>query len=336
VTERAKTSREPNRLVAESQLTNAPASSTDDEFKLSGIRSDRRTLVPAIGRAVAVLDAIMENHGEALSLAELARQLQVPKSSLANICREMVAERLLQRIGNSYRLGPKLAILGAVFLSSVDLVREFQDACLAHLPPIGQTVKLSVLGDHGDTIYLSRYDSTGPANLVFDFGVQQPAHCTSSGKAMLACLPEDEFEKWTKERRTLTRSTHNSIGTLDALRAELEKIRSSGVSFDAEECHVGVFCVGTALANTADSSDLLGLSFVMLSQHATEDMVARISDEVRKLAKELSVRLGGSYLTLPQLMTIERQQPSRPDAARPNRSARSTRPLGARAAKAIS
>ena len=204
-------------------------------------------------------------------------------------------------MGNSYRLGAKLAQLGAVFLSSVDLVREFQDACITHNPPAGQTTKLAVLGDHGDTIYLSRHDPIRPASLIFDFGVQQPAHCTSSGKAMLACLPEEEFLAWSEERGERPPTRH-SLGTLAALRDELEIIRTSGVAFDAEECHDGVFCVGTALANLNDPSDVLGLSFVILRQQATDEVVANLSSEITRIAEELSARLGGGYLTLSQLM----------------------------------
>ena len=270
--------------------------------------NDRRPLVPAISRAAAVLDAIMENGGEALSLAELARQLRVPKSSLGNVCHQLVAERLLRRVENTYRLGPKLAGLGAVFLSSVDFAREFQDACMNHVPAIAQTTKLAVLGDHGDTIYLSRYDPIRPASLVIDTSVQQPAHCTASGKAMLACLPEDDFSKWIKDRGHLHGSTKNSIGAVGALRDEVDKIRLTGIAFDAEECHDGVFCVGTALASENDPTDVLGLSFALLAQQATGELVEHLTGEITRLATELAGRLGGGYLALTQFPSTRTQR----------------------------
>ncbi len=264
-------------------------------------RETRKVLVPAISRAAAVLDAIMENGGESLSLAELARELRVPKSSLGNVCRELVAERLLLRIGNDYRLGPKLAALGAVFLASVDFVREFQNACMTHEPAIVYTTKLAVLGDHGDTIYLSRYDPTRPASLVIDVSVQQPAHCTASGKALLACLPGPEFSAWVGDREALVHATRNSIGSIAQLRREIGKIRASGIALDEEECHEGVYCVATALANFADPSGGLGISFALLSQQATEEAVGVLRAEVTALATELASRLGGGYVPLAQL-----------------------------------
>jgi DNA-binding IclR family transcriptional regulator len=248
-----------------------------------------------------VLDAIMENGGEALSLADLARELRVPKSSLGNVCRELVAERLLLRIGNDYRLGPKLAALGAVFLASVDFVREFQDACITLEPPILHTTKLAVLGDHGDTIYLSRYDPTRPASLVIDVSVQQPAHCTASGKALLACLPEADFSLWAGDREDLGRATGNSIGSIAQLRREIGKIRTSGIALDVEECHEGVYCVATALASVSDPAGGLGLSFALLSQQASEEAVEVLQVQITKLAAELALRLGGGYVPLAQL-----------------------------------
>ena len=276
----------------------------------------RKVLVPAVSRAAAVLDAIMDNGGEALSLADLARELRVPKSSLGNVCHELVAERLLLRIGNTYRLGPKLAALGAVFLASVDFVREFQDACMTHEPPIPHTAKLAVLGDHGDTIYLSRYDPARPASLVIDVSVQQPAHCTASGKALLACLPDSDFSKWADERESLVRSTPNSIGTIAQLRQEIEKIRASGIALDVEECHEGVYCVATALANISDPSDGLGISFAMLSQQATDEVVSELGLQISHLAAELASRLGGGYVPLAKLASasggIDSERRTRP------------------------
>ncbi|NIH82287.1 substrate-binding domain-containing protein [Amycolatopsis viridis] len=68
--------------------------------------------MPAVSRAMAVLDDIARN-GPA-TLANLARRLALPKSSLLGICQALVEERLLaQDLGGRYTLGLAVAELAA-------------------------------------------------------------------------------------------------------------------------------------------------------------------------------------------------------------------------------
>lgn len=61
-----------------------------------------------------VLEAVVAERSP-LSLAELARRLELPKSSVLNICTTLVSERMLLRgQDGSYRLGSKIVELGAV------------------------------------------------------------------------------------------------------------------------------------------------------------------------------------------------------------------------------
>jgi ribose transport system substrate-binding protein len=73
--------------------------------------------VPAVTRAVALLDAVAaSNNG--LTLSDIARSLEAPKSSLFNICEALVAERLLRRdaVGR-YRIGVRIAEFAAAQLN---------------------------------------------------------------------------------------------------------------------------------------------------------------------------------------------------------------------------
>ncbi|MEA4944824.1 MAG: substrate-binding domain-containing protein, partial [Propionicimonas sp.] len=69
--------------------------------------------VPAVDRAVTILDQVARD-GRPLQLAELTRQVALPKSTVFAVCQALVAERLLSRgVDGSYRLGPAVAELAA-------------------------------------------------------------------------------------------------------------------------------------------------------------------------------------------------------------------------------
>jgi DNA-binding IclR family transcriptional regulator len=254
--------------------------------------------VPAVARAAAAMDAVLANGGDPISLSDLARRIGVPKSSMANICSQLVAERLLLRVDGMYRLGPKLAALGAVYLASVDVVREFQSICADRDPSLATTAKLASLGEHGEVVYLARHDIARPSALSLDVRVQQPAHCTASGKAILASLPDEDVAAWLKASSPLVGRTAKSITDGAALWAAIAEARERGFAVDDEECIDGVVCVGTAISTKDDTGEPLGLSLVLLQQHAVKDRLNTLAGEVRRLSAALVDRLGRGYQLL--------------------------------------
>ena len=94
---------------------------------------EMRSLAPAVTRAAAILDLLAENGSVAAGPSELARRLGLPKSSIANICGALADAGFVRRVGTGFTLGRKLAELGGAYLTSVDLVQEFYEAC-AELP----------------------------------------------------------------------------------------------------------------------------------------------------------------------------------------------------------
>jgi len=258
----------------------------------------RGALVPAVARAAAAMDALLANAGDPMSLSDLARRLGIPKSSMSNICSQLVEERLLLRVDGMYRLGPKLAALGAVYLASVDVVREFQSVCSERDPGLAATAKLAALGEHGEVVYLARHDVARPSGLVMDIRVQQPAHCTASGKAILACLPDEAVARWLQACSPLVRRTANTITDAQALWAVIADARERGFAVDDEECIEGVVCVGTAISTKDDTGEVLGLSLALLKQHAAGSRLSALAAEVRRLSLALVDRLGRGYQVL--------------------------------------
>ncbi len=253
--------------------------------------ADAGVLVPAVRRAARILDVIMERHGEPVCLTELGRILDIPKSSTLNICSELVENRILRRVDGQYSLGPKLATLGAMYLAGVDVVREFHHICNVRNPEIQETLKLSILGDHGQVVFLARDDAAQPSRLSLDTRVQQPANCTAAGKAMLASLSPEELNEWIDNRAELPGLTNRSITSVAKLRKELARVRNQQFAVERGECVDGINCVGIAVRNTNDNA-LYGLSFAMLEQWATDEHVAFLGEELNRIGADLSVLLG--------------------------------------------
>ena len=248
--------------------------------------ADTESLAPAVTRAAAILDVLAENGSVAAGPSELARRLGLPKSSIANICGALADAGFVRRVGTGFTLGRKLAELGGAYLTSVDLVQEFYEAC-AELPTGSEeTVQLAVL-DGTEMTYLARHDGKQPVRLTSQIGRRLPASVTATGKAALASIDEAEVRR-RFQGQELPTLTARSLATVDALVAELATVRERGYAMDDEETVEGVVCFGIAVPGRRPGEGPYAASITLLKVRATDERVPALLDDLRLLAGRMS------------------------------------------------
>jgi IclR family KDG regulon transcriptional repressor len=177
---------------------------------------------------------------ESIGVSELARRLALGKSGVHRLLTTLVSEGLLEqdpRTGG-YRLGIVMFELGEAVKVHLDL-HAAAGPVLAHLrEQIGESSQVGVL-DGVEVVYVDRLESAHSLRLFTETGRRVPAHCTSSGKVLLAYCPEHEREALLA-RGPLPRLTPHTIVDPDALRAELAGVRARGWAEAVDEREIGV------------------------------------------------------------------------------------------------
>src|SRR5207249_4368091 len=93
----------------------------------------------------------------------------------------------------------------------------------------GETVFLGALASDGrSVVYVDKVESEQIIRYAAGVGDRRPLHATSSGKAILAFLPEEQREEILRSL-ALARHTERTVTSLSALRASLGEIRRTGV-----------------------------------------------------------------------------------------------------------
>ncbi|WP_082308226.1 IclR family transcriptional regulator [Achromobacter sp. DMS1] len=239
----------------------------------------KKTLAPAVERAIRILTLLESAPQHRFGVSEIARTLDVPKSTVLNICDALVDGQLVRRTEDGYQLGRRLVQLGSAYVSSVHLVREFYDVCRMASPDIESMIQLAVLSDGLDVIYLARqdYNSGLQLGLRAEIGRRTPANCTGIGKALLAALPIHELETRLAGVRTLPTLTEKSIATPGELRERLDAIRKTGYSLDDEEVLPGVSCIARCASTLHREDGLVAVSITSRKETCTPE-----ADEKRK------------------------------------------------------
>jgi len=254
------------------------------------VQGAERSVAPAVARAVAILELLAENVAVPLGLSEIARRLDIPKSSVANLCAALVDSGLLVRRDGGFSLGRKLAELGGAYLASADQVREFRDACRSLTAAAEETVQLAVL-DQMEVVYVARHDGRQLIRLVSEIGRRLPASCTAAGKAALATLSPAALADSLRELTRLPVLTTHSCQLSSDLLVDLEATRRRGYAIDDEETADGVVCFAVAVPERLGLGPSAGpwaVSVALLKARATDERRDQLVRDLRELSQRLA------------------------------------------------
>jgi DNA-binding IclR family transcriptional regulator len=157
----------------------------------------------------------------------------------------------------AYRAGAALAEIGLA------IVRE--DGVRAHLRPymerlrdeLNETLQLVVL-QGAQCLFIETTESHRALRTASRVGITVPAHCLSSGKALLAELSPNRLHALYPEP-DLPLATARSLKTFDGLMEELEGVRERGYATNFGESEEEIGSVGVAV-HDADGQPRAGLA----------------------------------------------------------------------------
>ena len=242
------------------------------------------TPAPAVLRAVSVLETIARTEGEHPRVADIARALELPKSSTTNILAALVEAGLVRRIGSGHALGPMTVELASAFLRTDDPVNRFRDF-VPVLPALSEeTAQLATL-DRSDVGYLARHDGRQPITLTSGIGQRLPASSTALGKAMLSQLTDSALTGLFNG--PLPQLTERSHRTWETLRNDLMETRERGYALDDEEAAPNVVCL--AVAVPSQSGDLsYAVSTTLFKNRLDDSLRERLFRDLGLLAGYLA------------------------------------------------
>jgi IclR family acetate operon transcriptional repressor len=250
--------------------------------------AERDSSVRSVDRAVGILDVLAQ--GGWRTGAEVARALGVHRSTSLRLLGTLERHGLVERDSKSakYRLGPRIPQLASVVTGESDLREVARPVCEVLAAALGETVTLDVLA--GDEI-VPIEQATGSTSVVSVnwLGRRTAAHCTASGKVILAFGPE------TVRRRMLAaplhRSTPHTITDRAQLEAQLDTARQQGFARTFGELEVGLDAIAAPVyaagGEVVAAIDVSGPSHRLRSDDRPE--LARLTLEA---AADLSHRLG--------------------------------------------
>lgn len=204
-----------------------------------------------VDRAFTVLRATAAGTG--LTLSEIARETNLPKSTTLRLLTALERNNAVTRIGQRYRLGALAHELDPIPTSPrYERVRRVLTPFLAHLfEATRATVHLATM-HRDEVVYLNKLHGPRPIPSPSRIGGGLPAYCTGVGKAMLA-FDEDAAERVASG--PMVAWTDTTLTSADALAVELAEIRRRRRALDHAELTPGLYCVAAPVFDNNDGDN---------------------------------------------------------------------------------
>jgi DNA-binding IclR family transcriptional regulator len=257
------------------------------------LTDDRQANSPqSVTRVLHILEALCASRTP-VSLADLSRDLDTPKSSMAALLRGLVVAGFVVASEGTYRLGAGAFGLGSALiearrqLHSSDLVREGMRRLSERT---GETILFAVRDTDAETMtYVDIIESQKSVRFSVCVGDRRPLYCTSGGRALLAAGTDEGVRRYLKQLKPerLTASTETDKRRLADV---IAKAREAGVAQTVDQASDGV--IGTAAAIRDATGTAIGALIVAAPSSRQQRSVAELANLTLEHATAISRSLG--------------------------------------------
>lgn len=247
---------------------------------------------PKVKSADRVLDIFELFTGEkdSYTLSEIAKELNMPFSSTHQLLQNMLSRGYLESdsSGKFFHLGYKLFEIRVQHRKNTSLTEQFFYVAGKMVEELNESVFLGVRS-HDKVVYIAEKQVPQPFRFSTTLGSVLPLHASASGKILLSRLSEDQLDLL-YPGKNLEPFTATTISSLDALKAELDKVRSDEIAYNRGESIEGVNCIAGPIFDM-EGQIVASVSVSIPEIRITDELWDKAHYWVRRSCQEITNRM---------------------------------------------
>ena len=228
-------------------------------------------------------------------MSEASRYLGVASSTAHRILAMLQYRGFVRQdpATKEYRPGPALTRLAFTLFDRIDIQGTAAPVIRALGERLRETVHVGVL--EGPTVrFIAAAEGPQAVRVATRVAQTMPAHCSATGKVMLAQLAEPELHQLLPEEN-LERTTRYSISSRTELEAELSRIRDRGYAASREESEEGVASVAVLIPLHAPGMRM-ALNAAAPLHRLSPSQYPLVATILREAAEDLAHQLTGKVV----------------------------------------
>ncbi|MEE6139597.1 IclR family transcriptional regulator [Mycobacterium sp. 050128] len=226
-----------------------------------------------------------------IRLSEATRYLGVASSTAHRLLAMLTYRGFVRQdpVSKAYLPGPSLTGVAFAIFGRIDIQGSATPIMRALSDQLRETTHVGML-DGANVRFVAAVEGPAAVRVASRLGRTMPAHCTSTGKVMLAQLSQPQLHALLPDEQ-LERITARSIASRAELEAELARIRERGYAINREESEEGVASVAVPIPTRAPGLRL-ALNAAAPQHRLDGAQHASVAAALVKAAKEIGDQLG--------------------------------------------
>ena len=248
--------------------------------------------VPAVDRAIRVLE-LLSVAPQGLSLAQLASQTTVPKSTMFRILHTLHQHQIILEDTERklFTLGMKVLRWGNAALERID----YKAIAHPHLVKLAEETRESfylALLDQDEVILVDRVDTPEVWKMVARLGQRSPFHCTATGLVIAAAMSDEAIDEMI-DRHGLRRFTPKTVTNVVRLKRRLKEVHRHGHAVADGEYKPDLCAVAVPIWDHAGTV-VASLMTAIPSARSRKDkkLVGNLISVLKREAAQISKRVG--------------------------------------------
>ncbi len=249
----------------------------------------KRDYVNSLARGLEVIRAFTRTQ-PSMTLSEISRATGMTRATVRRFVLTLVREGYAESNDKHFSLRPKVLELGYAALSSLTFMDVAQPIMLKLANDLNESVFAAVL-DGQNVVYVAK--ANPPERFVsisVSVGSRAPAHAVSTGRVLIAALPEEERLKYIDDV-TLEKLTAKTVTSKVKLRGLIEETRVKGWSIVDQELEIGLRSIAVPIHNKAGKVVAALNVACPSSRISPEDMRTKILLELQSASQEITASL---------------------------------------------
>ena len=241
-----------------------------------------------VGLALRLVERVAE--WQPIGASDLARRLALPKATVHRLLLALETFGWLERDGGTRPLWSVSMRPIAVGGRAIERKSGLRMAALSVMDALrhetGESVHLGLV-DGENIVLIERIDGINSVNIFLPVGTSWDLSWSSSGKSVLAHLPEAELERFLRTPR-FRRKSETDIIPVAELRNELAGIRERGFAISVGVPPAASSSIGTAIFDKRGRA-FAGLSITGASDRLREEQLLALAPRLVAAARRISI-----------------------------------------------
>lgn len=204
----------------------------------------KRDFAQTLARGLVCLERLAEAETP-LTCTEVARAMDVSRAAARRILLTLESLGYVREERGVYAATPKVLSLGRGVLRRTSIWSAASSIVEALADELNEPSSISVL-EGLDILFVSRDATRRIYTLRLGVGDRLPAHCSASGKMLLASLPVTELDR-RLDGAVLTRQGPASVTDVGVLKARLDEARQADFASAIDEMENGTLSIAVPI-----------------------------------------------------------------------------------------